>query len=90
MPGVLLIEAAAQTGAILAACAGAVGLPALVRVDSARFFNPVRPDDSLFIYVELANDDLSQRKRVWPFRFYIQNHQFQKIANGQLTGVARR
>lgn len=88
MPGVLLIEAAAQTGALLVACAGAVGQPLLVKVDKIRFFNPVHPLDSLFIYVELVGDDA--KKRIWSFQFYIQNQKSENIVSGSITGVVAR
>jgi 3-hydroxyacyl-[acyl-carrier-protein] dehydratase len=74
MPGVLIIEAMAQTAALLAAvtseAAMAGGATAgdntvyfLTGVDNARFKRPVVPGDSLRITAELAKHKLS----LWTF-----------------------
>lgn len=59
MPGVLLIEAIAQTGALLTAKSEnmdpAAGLLMLASVESARFRAPVRPGSTLKLHVEQRN-----------------------------------
>lgn len=59
MPGVLLIEAMAQTGALLTAKSenldGATGLLMLAGVESARFRAPVTPGSTLKLRVEQQN-----------------------------------
>ena len=68
MPGVLVIEALAQTGGVLAweSMPDDVGVWVLylVGIDNARFKQPVRPGDQLLLKVELV-----QRKRsLWRYR----------------------
>jgi 3-hydroxyacyl-[acyl-carrier-protein] dehydratase len=55
MPGVLIVEALAQTGAILALAepANRGRVPYFARIDNCRFRRPVRPGDSLRLEVEL-------------------------------------
>lgn len=68
MPGVLIVEAMAQTSAILVVetlageCAGK--LVYFMSIDQARFRRPVVPGDSLYIHVEVVQS----RKNVWKFR----------------------
>ncbi len=67
MPGVLIIEAMAQTAAILVMHTmgeDAKGrLVYLMSVDSARFRKPITPGDTVHIHVE----KLQRRGKVWKF-----------------------
>jgi 3-hydroxyacyl-[acyl-carrier-protein] dehydratase len=67
MPGVLIIEAMAQTAAVLVVTTlGSKSEGSLVyfmSVDSARFRKPVVPGDTLLIHVEKKQ----QRGNVWKF-----------------------
>jgi 3-hydroxyacyl-[acyl-carrier-protein] dehydratase len=74
MPGVLLVEALAQTAALLAALtseadvaggarAGDHTIYFLAGVDNARFKRPVSAGDTLHLYAELARHKLS----LWTF-----------------------
>lgn len=68
MPGVLIVEAMAQTSAILVV--QTLGKEAegkvvyFMSIDSARFRKPVVPGDSLYIHVE----KIKQRGQVWKFK----------------------
>lgn len=68
MPGVLIIEAMAQTAAVLVV--QTLGQEAegklvyFMTVDDARFRKPVTPGDTLHIHVE----KLRNRKNVWKFK----------------------
>lgn len=53
VPGVLLIETMAQTGAIAVAATGVTATAVLAGVDHARFRRQVRPGDVLTVEVEL-------------------------------------
>jgi 3-hydroxyacyl-[acyl-carrier-protein] dehydratase len=55
MPGVLIVEALAQAGAVLALAdpANRGRIPYFARIDNCRFRRPVRPGDSLRLEVEL-------------------------------------
>lgn len=67
MPGVLIIEAMAQTAAVLVIDAAGKQLGSLVyfmSVEQARFRRPVSPGDSLHLHVE----KLHSRGRVWKFK----------------------
>ena len=68
MPGVLVIEAMAQTAAVLVVAtlgAGAEGkLVYFMSVDNARFRKPVGPGDTLHIHVGKQRN----RGNVWKFR----------------------
>ncbi len=68
MPGVLIVEAMAQTAGILVVHShGAAGHNKLVyfmTIDQAKFRKPVLPGDSLHIYVTC----LKSRGNVWKFR----------------------
>ncbi|MHB1605628.1 MAG: 3-hydroxyacyl-ACP dehydratase FabZ [Leptospirales bacterium] len=58
MPGVLLIEAMAQVGGILAICSGqekSGRIPYFMGIDHARFRHPVSPGDSLIITLTTRN-----------------------------------
>lgn len=67
MPGVLIIEAMAQTAAVLVVTTLGPeregSLVYFMSVDSARFRKPVVPGDTLYIYVEKER----QRGNVWKF-----------------------
>lgn len=53
MPGVLILEALAQTGGILVHLKGNVSkIAVLLNVNNAKFRNPVRPGDNLYLYCE--------------------------------------
>jgi 3-hydroxyacyl-[acyl-carrier-protein] dehydratase len=56
VPGVILIEALAQSMGIFTAQSFAVSLantfPALARVSRARFYKPVRPDDTVHMNIQ--------------------------------------
>ncbi|HOO82856.1 MAG TPA: 3-hydroxyacyl-ACP dehydratase FabZ [Alphaproteobacteria bacterium] len=68
MPGVLIVEAMAQTAAIVVV--EALGAQAegkvvyFMTIDNARFRRPVTPGDSLHIHVE----KLQSRAHVWKFK----------------------
>jgi 3-hydroxyacyl-[acyl-carrier-protein] dehydratase len=68
MPGVLIIEAMAQTAAVLVV--QTLGKEAegklvyFMTIDEARFRKPVTPGDTLHIHVT----KLQQRRNVWRFR----------------------
>ncbi len=67
MPGVLIIEAMAQTAAVLVIDTAGKQLGSLVyfmSVEQARFRRPVGPGDSLHLHVE----KLHSRGRVWKFK----------------------
>jgi len=68
MPGVLIIEAMAQTSAILVVrTLGEEAMGKIVyfmTIDDARFRKPVTPGDTLHIHVE----KIQNRKNVWKFR----------------------
>ena len=67
MPGVLIIEAMAQTAAVLVIDTAGKKLGSLVyfmSVEQARFRRPVGPGDSLQLHVE----KLYSRGRVWKFK----------------------
>ncbi len=57
MPGVLIVEALAQTGAVLVMRnpANAGKLPFFARIDNCRFRQPVRPGDTLRLEVEVTS-----------------------------------
>ena len=67
MPGVLIIEAMAQTAAVLVIDTAGKQLGSLVyfmSVEQARFRRPVGPGDNLHLHVE----KLHSRGRVWKFK----------------------
>lgn len=67
MPGVLIIEAMAQTAAVMVIDSVGKGLGSLVyfmSVEQARFRRPVGPGDCLRLHVE----KLHSRGRVWKFK----------------------
>ncbi len=68
MPGVLIIEAMAQTGAVLMSKSLDVDVTTktimFVSVDEARFRNPVRPGDVLRMFVEVVR----ARGEIFKFR----------------------
>ncbi len=57
MPGVLIVEALAQTGAVLVMHdqANAGLLPFFARIDNCRFRQPVRPGDTLRLEIEVTS-----------------------------------
>lgn len=57
MPGVLIVEALAQTGAVLVMHdpANKDLLPFFARIDNCRFRQPVRPGDTLRLEVEVTS-----------------------------------
>jgi 3-hydroxyacyl-[acyl-carrier-protein] dehydratase len=59
MPGVLIVEALAQTGAVLVmhqeANADSEKMPFFARIDNCRFRQPVRPGDTLRLEVEVTS-----------------------------------
>ncbi len=67
MPGVLIIEALAQAGGILAWVNGTEeerkAVPYLAAVEKARFKQPVRPGDQLMLKVRIART----RRSLWLF-----------------------
>jgi len=68
MPGVLIIEAMAQTAAVLVVqtlgSASEGKLVYFMMVDEARFRKPVMPGDTLYIHVTKERN----RRNVWKFR----------------------
>lgn len=67
MPGVLMIEAMAQTAITIVACADGIDtkdkMAFFMSIDNARFRRPVVPGDQLEIPVELVK----KRGNVWKF-----------------------
>jgi len=65
MPGVLIVEALAQTGGILAfkSFPGLKGDVRFVGIDNARFRKPVTPGDRLRLVLEVVK----HRREVWVF-----------------------
>ncbi|MDN2564702.1 3-hydroxyacyl-ACP dehydratase FabZ [Aquibium sp. A9E412] len=66
MPGVLIVEAMAQTAGAICLNAAGGGTPAVVyfmTIDGAKFRRPVVPGDRLEIHVS----KLKQRKTIWRF-----------------------
>lgn len=55
MPGVLLVEAIAQTAALAAEGALGDGVGVLAGIDEARFRRPVRPGDVVIVRSEILN-----------------------------------
>jgi 3-hydroxyacyl-[acyl-carrier-protein] dehydratase len=57
MPGVLIVEALAQTGAVLVMHGGAYAekMPFFARIDNCRFRQQVRPGDTLRLEVEVTS-----------------------------------
>jgi 3-hydroxyacyl-[acyl-carrier-protein] dehydratase len=57
MPGVLIVEAIAQTGAVLVMhyVAGTDKIPFFARLDNCRFRRPVRPGDTLRLEVDVTS-----------------------------------
>jgi 3-hydroxyacyl-[acyl-carrier-protein] dehydratase len=57
MPGVLIVEALAQTGAVLVLIdpANAGKIPFFARIDNCRFRQPVRPGDALRLELEVTS-----------------------------------
>ncbi|MBN2704833.1 MAG: 3-hydroxyacyl-ACP dehydratase FabZ [Deltaproteobacteria bacterium] len=71
MPGVLIVEAMAQTGGIFALHALQLKVAEdpdtkvfFMSIDKARFRKPVKPGDSLIMTMELLN----RRRNIWKFR----------------------
>ncbi len=68
MPGVLIIEAMAQTSAALVVHSGGESLQGklvyFMAIDEAKFRKPVTPGDTLHIYVKKEQN----RRNVWRFR----------------------
>ncbi|MBV9547875.1 MAG: 3-hydroxyacyl-ACP dehydratase FabZ, partial [Chloroflexi bacterium] len=57
MPGVLIVEALAQVGAVLVMrdAANAGKLPFFARIDNCRFRRPVRPGDTLRLELDVTS-----------------------------------
>ena len=66
MPAVLIVEALAQTGGVLAfkTLGDAKGAVLFTGIDEARFRRPVTPGDQLRLVVEV----LKHRKEIWVFQ----------------------
>ncbi|UCC13005.1 MAG: 3-hydroxyacyl-ACP dehydratase FabZ [candidate division WOR-3 bacterium] len=56
MPGVLIVEAIAQTGGVLLLRKRRGAIPLFMGIDKARFRKIVRPGDTLVIEVEILHD----------------------------------
>lgn len=56
MPGVLMVEAIAQTGGVMLLRKNKGALPLFMAIEKARFKRIVRPGDTLIIEVELLRD----------------------------------
>jgi len=68
MPGVLVVEALAQAGGVLAwesatAADQSVSILYLAAIENARFKRPVRPGDQLILNAEL----ITQRRGLWKY-----------------------
>lgn len=83
LPGVLLLEALAQT-ACIAAWAPGRPLPALAKADALRWLAPVLPGHTVDLHAHVDR----HRRGVW--RFHVEAHvRGQPVLTGTLTGVAR-
>ncbi len=84
MPGVLIIEALAQTGGILAfkSFPGLKGDVRFVGIDNARFRRPVVPGDQLRLVLEVVK----HRREVWVFdgQAYVDE---KKVAEAQIMAT---
>lgn len=73
MPGVLILEAMAQTGGVLAfrSFPGVKGSVFFTGIDGARFRKPVIPGDQLKFVVEVVK----HRREIWVFeaKAYVEN-----------------
>jgi len=56
MPGVLIVEALAQTGGVLLLQKRKGSIPLFMGIDKTRFRKIVRPGDTLTMYVEVLHD----------------------------------
>jgi 3-hydroxyacyl-[acyl-carrier-protein] dehydratase len=56
MPGVLIVEALAQTGGVLLLRKTKGAIPLFMGIDKARFRKIVRPGDTLIMHVEVLHD----------------------------------
>lgn len=84
MPGVLIIEALAQTGGILAfkSFPGLKGDVRFVGIDNARFRRPVVPGDQLRLELQVVK----HRREIWVFdaQAYVDD---KKVAEAQLMAT---
>ena len=84
MPGVLICEAMAQVGAILARCSkhddGKVFV--LTGLDHVKFKNPVEPGDQLRIEVEISR----QRKHFWRLAAFVEVDG-KRVAEAELSAM---
>jgi len=74
MPGVLIVEALAQTGGVLAfkSFPDKKGLVFFTGIDDARFRKPVIPGDQIKLVLEVVN----HRREIWVFegKAYVDNY----------------
>jgi 3-hydroxyacyl-[acyl-carrier-protein] dehydratase len=88
MPGVLLIEAMAQTAAVLVmnhlGATGEGNLVYFMSIDRARFRRPVLPGDTVHFPVKLAQ----KRPPVWKFSAEAQV-EGRKVAEAQISAMLR-
>lgn len=84
MPGVLIIEALAQTGGILAfkSFPGLKGDVRFVGIDNARFRRPVIPGDQLRLELEVVK----HRREVWVFNANA-SVEGKKVAEAQIMAT---
>ena len=70
MPGVMIVEAIAQAGALIAALGGGFNreesLLAFAGIDSAKFRKPVYPNETLSVFVKIVK----QRRSLYKFEGY--------------------
>jgi len=90
MPGFLIAEHGAQSGATFVGLNGIVGLPYLARADRLKFEAVVRPGDTLYTKVQIVKWDGKIDKRIWRFNFLVKNQFSKNVATGLIIGVVRR
>lgn len=87
MPGVLIVEAMAQAGGVLAfkSCPGMQGNVFFMGIDSARFRKPVVPGDQLKMVVEVVK----HRREIWIFEGNTFVNE-QKVAEARLMATLQQ
>lgn len=87
MPGVLIVEAMAQAGGVLAfkSFPSAQGNVFFMGIDNARFRKPVVPGDQLRMVVEVAK----HRREIWIFEgsAFVDDH---KVAEARLMATLQQ
>lgn len=82
LPGVLLVEAMAQTAALIAPARDGDGLPLLVGIDRLRLRKPVLPGDTLVLVATVTQ----QRRSLWKFMVRA-TRDGERIGDGEIMAV---